>query len=1474
MIIPAEDLRNGRRSPGSKNRLLIATVMIFAFLLLNVAVVAADNSTDVNVSNSTPQATLVPDTTLITAVPTETARPDITRLATAVEQYTLRTSKQVTQEQREAAAANYQKLREAYLMQGTLEATTGGLAQAPMAGAGAPAPVMDPGGIPHYFGPFPNYANSPMPRGSIVNITVDTGGQGYTAPVVTVEDVYFTGTGATATAFVAGGAITSIMVTNPGTNYTAPVVVITDGTGSGAAATAVIGGPFNGGIRKFVDTLPGLNAGNANNLGQYIPVAIPEILPEFPNDDYYEIELGEYSEKLHSDLPPTTLRGYRQTNTADPTVSQFHNLGPLIIADTDRPVRIKFTNSLPTGAGGNLFIPVDKTVMGAGMGPQGMNVSPIYYTENRAEIHLHGGNTPWISDGTPHQWITPAGEDTAYPRGVAVYNVPDMPDPGDGSVTLYYTNQQSARLMFYHDHAHGLTRLNVYAGEAGAYLLTDQVEKDMIEGTNVAGVNPGGAHVLPDTGIPLVVQDKTFVDNTTIAAQDPTWNWGTNPGAPMTGDLWYPHVYMPAQNPYDDTGVNPYGRWHYGPWFWPPTNTEFGPVANVYAGQPGEPPMVPGTPNPSMAMEAFMDTALVNGALYPNMTVEPRAYRFRVLNAADDRFFNLQLYVADPDVTTADGRNNTEVRIVPAVPTAGFPADWPTDGREEGVPDPAMMGPSFIQIGTEGGFLPAPVVVPNQPITWVTDPTVFNAGNVDKHALLLAPAERADVIVDFSDYPGQTLILYNDGPAAFPARIPQYDYYTGAPDLTSTGGVPTIQAGYAPNTRTVMQIKVANITPAAPYDLAALEAVFAKTAGKRGVFEVSQPPIIVPQVAYNSAYDAAFTQNNYARIADRFKNFTTISGTPLNISFQPKAIQDEMGEAFDEYGRMSGFLGLQTETRPGQQTLLLYGYNSPPLDVMMESLGAMSEPQPGDGTQIWKITHNGVDTHPVHWHLFNVQVINRVGWDGFIRPPEATELGWKETLRVSPLEDTIVAMRPVAPTLPFDVPNSVRPIDPSMPLGAPLAGAPGKQGFADPAAQPITVFNHLINEGWEYVFHCHILAHEEMDMMHTENVALAPGGQPSGLISGNVLNSTTNTTAVYLAWTDNSIRESDWTVQRANLTDALWYDLMRVPSYTGPQTGDWAMAIDGSIPPDTDPSYQYRVLAVNVVGDDAVYPASDGFPVIALNSTSSDINVSQIVGAPDQASFTYTPASGDAPLTVAFTDTSDPVNTTGWDWDFGDGNFGADNGKQHPAHVYQLPGIYTVTLTAMSLGGNATSTSSIVTVTKEAAPTLPVADFTATPTSGPAPLTVAFDATASTSNPAVWATWRWTFGDGTFSSLKNPTHTYGKAGNYTVTLAATNLGGTGTVSHFVDVKNASMYSVGLFRNSTHMFYLKNGTQTTAVNWGLSTDTPVTGDWNGDGLWDVGVFRNATHTFYLKNGTKTTAVNWGLKSDQPVTGRWS
>jgi len=1182
--------------------------------------------------------------------------------------------------------------------------------------------------IPHYFGPYPNYANSPLPTGAVTTIVVEDGGKGYSAsPTVTIYDYYGLGDGtATASVIVVGGIITDILVTNGGNGYVAPKVDITDTTGTGAIASATIGGTLTGGIRKFVDSLPGLGPTNANNLGQYIPVAVADNTT-FPGCDYYEIAVVQYTEKMHTDLPPTLLQGYVQLETPvnygvslhiplvnpDNTpillpngtqavaVDIPHYLGPTIVAKRDVPVRIKFSNLQPTGSGGDLFLPVDTTVMGSGNGPHmimpmdimympGMKTITINtmephnlavgsliqlehfvpaeysgqyrvesvlsdtsfeitlnqdpgsapttlghimesYTQNRATIHLHGGYVPWISDGTPHQWTTPAGETTNYPKGVSVAYVPDMwylngdvvpntvgittppvpgatNNPGDGSMTFYYNNQQCARLQFYHDHSYGITRINVYAGEAAPYVITDQVEEDMILGTDDTSVNPNNLQVLPDIGIPLVIQDRTFVDANTIGFQDPTWIWGSTPGTPHTGDLWMPHVYMPNQNPWDPSGMNskPLGRWHYGPWFWPPTmNIEHPPVANPYYDTaPNEPPEMPATPNPSMAMEAFMDTPLVNGAVYPYLNVEPKAYRFRILSAGNDRHFNLQLYVADPTIVTSDGRMNTEVTMVPAsVCTPGLPASWPTDGRDGGVPDPTTIGPSFIQIASEGGYLPAPVVIPNQPVTWNLDPTTFNFGNVDQHALLLGPAERADVIVDFSAYAGQTLILYNDAPAAFPARDGRYDYYTGNVDYSEEGGAPTTQPGYGPNIRTIMQIRVNNTTPDAEYNVINLESVFAKTDTKRGVFEVSQDPIIVPQTAYSSAYNQLFTQDNYAKIFDTSSTFQTISGNTLTIPFQPKAVQDEQGEAFEtEYGRMSAMLGLELPGNGGgAQNFMLYPYPSPPVDIVMDCL-AHSEPIAGDGTQIWKITHNGVDTHTLHFHLFNVQYINSVAWDNQIMPPDANELGWKETLRIDPLEDSIVALRPVAPTQPFDIPNSWRLIDPTMPEGELLSGPPNKV-FQDPNAEPIQlpglpvggIPNHYVNYGWEYVQHCHLLGHEEMDMMHAVLFAVAPKDPPN-LIATFFNGPRRNV----LTWQDNSINEVGFTIERA---DDVGFTVGLVTFNVG---ADVTTYTDSTIA--ANKMYYYRVQAFNVVGDTMVYPApSIGFPNVRMNSGYSNI---------------------------------------------------------------------------------------------------------------------------------------------------------------------------------------------------------------------------------------------------------------------------
>ena len=263
-------------------------------------------------------------------------------------------------------------------------------------------------------------------------------------------------------------------------------------------------------------------------------------------------------------------------------------------------------------------------------------------------------------------------------------------------------------------------------------------------------------------------------------------------------------------------------------------------------------------------------------------------------------------------------------------------------------------GPDWIQIGTEGGFLPAPVVVDGQQeTTWITDPTRFDVGNVDKHSLLLAPAERADVIVDFSKFAGKTLILYNDAPAAFPARVPSYDYYTGQPDL-SPNGPAAVLPGYGPNTRTIMRVKIAAAAPAAAFNLTKLRNAFSHKTDGSGVFESSQHPIIVGQAAYNSAYGTSFSRGsdcNAARHARcRSATASCASTTPRRsastrsrsrpprriIPLQPKAIHDEMNATtFDEFGRMQANLGVEAQPpTPGLQNVTLYPFVNPVTEII------------------------------------------------------------------------------------------------------------------------------------------------------------------------------------------------------------------------------------------------------------------------------------------------------------------------------------------------------------------------------------------------------------------------------------------------------------------------------------------------------------------------------------------------------------
>lgn len=321
-------------------------------------------------------------------------------------------------------------------------------------------------------------------------------------------------------------------------------------------------------------------------LDRYIdPLPIPTRLTPLESrkdGELYRVRMLESKHQMHSQLPPAKVWGYE---------GQYP--GPTIEALRGRPIAIRWENHLPL----QHIFEVDQRVHGA------MPPAPAV----RTVPHLHGSRSSSSSDGLPEKWFTPGS-----------------------SVQYKYPNRQPAATLWYHDHALGITRLNVYAGLSGFYLLRDDAE--------LSANLPSGKYE-----IPLALQDRTLNDQ---------------------GQL----VYAPTQ----EGGIKlPAGTW--GP-------------------------------------QLFGDVPVVNGAIYPFLDVEPRRYRFRVLNAANARFFNLYLNLAKS------------------------PADIPS-----------LV--TFHQIGSDGGFLSQPAAL---------------------QKLLIAPAERADLIVDFSELAGKTVTLMNDAKAPYP----------------------------------------------------------------------------------------------------------------------------------------------------------------------------------------------------------------------------------------------------------------------------------------------------------------------------------------------------------------------------------------------------------------------------------------------------------------------------------------------------------------------------------------------------------------------------------------------------------------------------------------------------------------------------------------------------------------------------------
>ncbi|HET9325007.1 MAG TPA: multicopper oxidase domain-containing protein, partial [Gaiellaceae bacterium] len=466
------------------------------------------------------------------------------------------------------------------------------------------------------------------------------------------------------------------------------------------------------------------------------PLLIPPVMPKaatitMPGGkpaDYYEISMAQIDAQqiLPKPLPATTVWGYGAVKSASKKGLLIHNAPSLTIeAQANRPVRIKWINDLKDASGNFLphLLPVDPTLHWANPpgGVDGRDMRPTFTSTPEAYTgpvpivtHVHGAvGVADDSDGYAEAWYLP---DSTIPNGYAKtgtwydffknkakasYGV----DWGPGFATFQYPNHNRASTIWYHDHALGMTRLNVYAGPAGFYIVRggpagDKAVLDSRSGTTAVlpGPAPNEGDMFPPNKtyyeIPIAIQDRAFDED---------------------GSLFYPdsREFFDGATA-EDPGFIPF--------------TDLSPIWNP---------------------EFFGNTIMVNGNTWPFQTVEKRRYRFRFLNGCQSRFLIL------------DFKNIPGVEV------------W--------------------QIGNEGGFLAAPV----------------NLTATNDNELLMGLAERADLIVDFTNVPVGNYVLANIGPdEPFGGGEPPDDFDFADPDTTGQIMQFRVVAAVAPDPTTPPQFLV------------------------------------------------------------------------------------------------------------------------------------------------------------------------------------------------------------------------------------------------------------------------------------------------------------------------------------------------------------------------------------------------------------------------------------------------------------------------------------------------------------------------------------------------------------------------------------------------------------------------------------------------------------------------------------------
>ncbi|GII55641.1 spore coat protein [Planotetraspora thailandica] len=273
-------------------------------------------------------------------------------------------------------------------------------------------------------------------------------------------------------------------------------------------------------LAKYVDPMPRL------------PVAVPHTAA-YPGADYYELTMRQSPWRFHRDLPEAHAWGFWASGpSAAGGLIGLGYLGPTIVAHRDRPVVVKYRNDLPTThlLQSAVDVTLWKNVPGVppdppgGRMPQDFPAVPDVWTVT----HLHGGFDAPQFDGGPEAWFTPGG---IHGPGYAT-----MGGAAANEALYGYTSRQPATMLWYHDHAMAITRLNNYAGLSGAYLIRDRLEESL--------ALPRG-----DFEVPLILQDRSFTPGGALFYPDkgpspyhPKWNPNVFGEIPVVNGKAYPYL--------------------------------------------------------------------------------------------------------------------------------------------------------------------------------------------------------------------------------------------------------------------------------------------------------------------------------------------------------------------------------------------------------------------------------------------------------------------------------------------------------------------------------------------------------------------------------------------------------------------------------------------------------------------------------------------------------------------------------------------------------------------------------------------------------------------------------------------------------------------------------------------------------------------------------------------------------------------